>query len=132
MFKKSLKPKNSGYKLKIPIKIQKKLGISDKIGAPGDINNQLDSYMSSQSGNGIININTYNMLSEEDRDQFVKVINSSIEQDSVALKVSQTLKDQYNVPKGALTSKTSQDKDGIVMYDENSYPTTKSILDIID
>lgn len=44
--------------------------------------------MSSTSGNGIININTYNLLSEEDRDQFVKVINSSIEQDQVAMKVS--------------------------------------------
>lgn len=89
--------------------------------------------MSSASGNnGIININTYNLLSEEDRDQFVKVINSSIEQDQVAMKVSQTLKDQYNVPKGALTTKTSYDKDGVVMYDENQNLTTKSILDIID
>ena len=53
---------------------------------------------SASGGNGCININTYNLLSEEDREQFVKVINSSIEQDSVEMKVSQTLKDQYNVP----------------------------------
>lgn len=90
--------------------------------------------MSSTDGNGIININTHH-LSNEERDQFVKVIQNSLNgeedlsiDDSITKKVQQTLENQYNI-KDVLNGKQQLDKDGVVNYDLNS---TKSILEIID